>query len=313
MPSRFPSGTLTDGDQEVEPVEPALLAICTSSDDTASRLRAGEALGAILLKGTADGFAMVPLSQAIEVDQTRRLLQDELLRDSACPQIVIQVGWSPVAAEQIPPTPRRRCRRRARRRLVTATLDWALPRLVPTPMGTENLLCGMHRAGRTDRYRRFVAPSFPPAHTPSAALVIWSSTGGPSDEDDRVDLATFDGCRNTRRCWCLLLEPRSVRRRLGTGGNRRRFEAMATGRRSADGHRGVGVGRASRVVCLWPEVSVGSRGGRADRPCLETGIAMRTRPSGCCRVCSSDPGFEGRGSPMRSFVRRSSSLNAKVP
>ena len=107
-PSRFPSGTLTDSDQEAEPVEPALLVICTSSDDTASRLRAGEALGAILLKGTADGFAMVPLSQAIEVDQTRRLLQDELLRDSACPQIVIQVGWPPVAAEQIPPTPRRR-------------------------------------------------------------------------------------------------------------------------------------------------------------------------------------------------------------
>ena len=107
-PSRFPSGTLTDSDQEVEPVKPALMVICTSSDDTASRLRAGEALGAILLKGTADGFAMVPLSQAIEVDQTRRLLQEELLRDSACPQIVIQVGWQPVAAEQIPPTPRRR-------------------------------------------------------------------------------------------------------------------------------------------------------------------------------------------------------------
>jgi len=60
-------------------VEPALLAICTSSDDTASRLRAGEALGAILAKGTADGLSMVPLSQAIQVDRTIRLLQDELL------------------------------------------------------------------------------------------------------------------------------------------------------------------------------------------------------------------------------------------
>jgi nitroreductase len=106
-PSRFPSGVLTDHEAEPEPVEPPLLAICTSSDDTASRLRAGEALGAMLVKGSADGLRMVPLSQAIEVDQTRRLLQDELLDDSACPQILVQVGWPPVAAEQIPLTPRR--------------------------------------------------------------------------------------------------------------------------------------------------------------------------------------------------------------
>jgi len=106
-PSRFPSGTLRDHDPEVEPAEPALLAICTSSDDTASRLRAGEALSAILLKGTQDGFAMVPLSQAIEVDRTRRLLQDVLLDDTACPQIIVQLGWVPVAHEEIPLTPRR--------------------------------------------------------------------------------------------------------------------------------------------------------------------------------------------------------------
>lgn len=110
-PSRFPSGTLVDNDNdndnESESVEPTLLVICTSSDDTASRLRAGEALAAMLLKGTAHGLAMVPLSQAIEVDRTRRLIQDELLGDTACPQILVQVGWARIAAEQIPLTPRR--------------------------------------------------------------------------------------------------------------------------------------------------------------------------------------------------------------
>lgn len=106
-PSRFPSGTLTDHDPLPEPVEPTLLAICSSSDDTASRLRAGEALSAMLLKGTADGLAMVPLSQAIEVDRTRHLLQEELLADAACPQIIVQVGWAPIAGEQIPLTARR--------------------------------------------------------------------------------------------------------------------------------------------------------------------------------------------------------------
>ena len=106
-PSRFPSGTLADHEAEPGPVAPALLAICTSSDDTASRLRAGEALSATLLQGTADGLAMIPLSQAIEVDRTRRLLQDELLGDSACPQIIVQVGWAAIAGAQIPLTPRR--------------------------------------------------------------------------------------------------------------------------------------------------------------------------------------------------------------
>jgi len=73
----------------------------------AQRLRAGEALGAVLVKGAEDGLLMVPLSQAIEVDETRRLLQNELLSDIASPQILVQVGWPPTAAEHIPLTPRR--------------------------------------------------------------------------------------------------------------------------------------------------------------------------------------------------------------
>ena len=104
--SRFPSGSLTD-DARTSKAEPALLAVCTSSDDSASRLRAGEALSAVLVRGAAKGMAMVPLSQAIEVDRTRMLLKNELLSDVACPQIVVQVGWAPPGREQIPRTPRR--------------------------------------------------------------------------------------------------------------------------------------------------------------------------------------------------------------
>jgi hypothetical protein len=104
--SRFPSGTLDD-ENPTEPVEPAILAICTSSDDTASRLRAGEALSAILLAGAARGLSMIPLSQATEVERTRRLLQDELLSDVACPQILVQVGWAPPDRLPVPLTPRR--------------------------------------------------------------------------------------------------------------------------------------------------------------------------------------------------------------
>jgi hypothetical protein len=106
IPSRFPSGTLAD-DPQPAGAEPALLAVCTSSDDIASRLRAGEALSALLVHGRAAGLAMVPLSQAIEVDHTRDLLQDELLADAACPQILVQAGWSAPGREQVPPTRRR--------------------------------------------------------------------------------------------------------------------------------------------------------------------------------------------------------------
>lgn len=103
--SRFPSGTLAD--RSPTEAEPALLAICTSSDGTASRLRAGEALSAVLLHGAAEGMAMVPLSQATEVDRTRALLQNELLSDAACPQVLVQVGWAQPGHEQVPLTHRR--------------------------------------------------------------------------------------------------------------------------------------------------------------------------------------------------------------
>jgi hypothetical protein len=106
-PSRFPSGTLRDHPGEPGPAEWALLVICSSSDDTTSRLRAGEALGAVLLRATAAGLLTVPLSQAIEVDRTRHLLQDELLGDAACPQILVRVGWPSRAGAPIPATPRR--------------------------------------------------------------------------------------------------------------------------------------------------------------------------------------------------------------
>lgn len=106
-PSRFPSGTLADHPPAGESVQPAMLVICASSDDTASRLRAGEALGAVLVEGTAAGLMMVPLSQATEVERTRLLLKDELLDDAACPQILVQVGWPPGDAPEVPATPRR--------------------------------------------------------------------------------------------------------------------------------------------------------------------------------------------------------------
>jgi hypothetical protein len=103
----FPAGTTPDSSEELEPSQDGMLLICTSSDDAVSRLRAGEALSAMWLTATLDNVALVPLSQALEVDETRRELTSEVLGDLACPQILIRVGWPVMDRDPLPPTPRR--------------------------------------------------------------------------------------------------------------------------------------------------------------------------------------------------------------
>lgn len=104
---RFPHGVLED--PEVDAGQPAdgMMLICTSSDDAISRVRAGEALSAIWLQATRDDMSVVPLSQALEVDETRRALQREVLDDLAIAQLILRVGWLPLSRRPLPPTPRR--------------------------------------------------------------------------------------------------------------------------------------------------------------------------------------------------------------
>lgn len=103
--TRFPSGDLADLVPGAEP--PALLTLCTSSDDVQSRLRAGEALSAVLLRGQMAGLSTVPLSQATEHEAARRILQDELVGSAAEPQILVRIGWPGDPGRPAPPTPRR--------------------------------------------------------------------------------------------------------------------------------------------------------------------------------------------------------------
>ncbi|WP_319979339.1 Acg family FMN-binding oxidoreductase [Lentzea sokolovensis] len=84
-----------------------LLVLSTSSDDDLSRLRAGEATSAVLLEATAAGLASCPLSQPLEVVETRELVRDEVLDGASCPQLVIRVGWAAFNSDPLPATPRR--------------------------------------------------------------------------------------------------------------------------------------------------------------------------------------------------------------
>lgn len=85
----------------------SMLVIATSSDDPLSRLRAGEAASAVLLRATELGIATCPMSQPLEIAGTRATIADDVLHGAAVPQLVVRLGWAPPAAEPIPPSPRR--------------------------------------------------------------------------------------------------------------------------------------------------------------------------------------------------------------
>jgi len=104
---RFPHGDLEDPVIDPEPSSDAMLIVCTSSDDAISRIRAGESLSAAWLEATRQNLSLVPLSQALEVEETRRVLQTDVLGDLAIAQIVLRVGWLPLSIDGLTPTPRR--------------------------------------------------------------------------------------------------------------------------------------------------------------------------------------------------------------
>ncbi len=84
-----------------------LLIVATSSDDTLSRLRAGEALSEVWLRATVKHLSVVPLSQGTEVERTREEIGQQVLGDRMCPQILLRVGWLPGAREPLARSPRR--------------------------------------------------------------------------------------------------------------------------------------------------------------------------------------------------------------
>ncbi|WP_163507148.1 Acg family FMN-binding oxidoreductase [Fodinicola acaciae] len=102
----FADGTLAQT-ESADPDAGELLIIGTSSDDPASQLRAGEATSAVLLGATDLGLASCPLSQPLEVADTRRRLRDQVLDGAQCPQLVVRVGWAAATQEPLPVTPRR--------------------------------------------------------------------------------------------------------------------------------------------------------------------------------------------------------------
>jgi nitroreductase len=104
---RFATGLVDDmGGREVEGSD-GLVVLCAPIDGPAAWLTAGEGLSAMWLSATVDGLSVVPISQVIEVAETRAAFELEVLGGLARPLVVIRVGWQAISRRQLPRTPRR--------------------------------------------------------------------------------------------------------------------------------------------------------------------------------------------------------------
>ena len=107
-------GRLFAGSALQEPTHPVhdidngvLMVLGTASDDTLARLRAGEATSAVLLTATAQGLASCLISEPLEVDETRKSVQELAFDHCEFPQMLLRVGWAHDNAAPLPMTPRR--------------------------------------------------------------------------------------------------------------------------------------------------------------------------------------------------------------
>ena len=82
-------------------------ALGTEADDDLARLRAGEATSLVLLSATAMGLATCPMTDPLEIPETRAAVRDDVFGTSGHPQMLMRVGWTAVDADPLPSTPRR--------------------------------------------------------------------------------------------------------------------------------------------------------------------------------------------------------------
>ncbi|CAM4084534.1 Putative NAD(P)H nitroreductase/MT3217 [Mycobacterium basiliense] len=84
-----------------------MLALGTRSDDRLAQLRAGEATSVLLLTATAMGLASCPVTEPLEIGETRAAVRADVFGNGDHPQMLLRVGWAPINADPLPATPRR--------------------------------------------------------------------------------------------------------------------------------------------------------------------------------------------------------------
>jgi nitroreductase len=97
----MPSGSSPAEDNAV------MLALGTQTDDRLAQLRAGEATSVLLLSATSMGLASCPVTEPLEVAETREAVRSDIFGNGSYPQMLLRVGWAPINADPLPSTPRR--------------------------------------------------------------------------------------------------------------------------------------------------------------------------------------------------------------
>jgi nitroreductase len=109
IPGRLFAGTALAQPPDAAPADDhgVLLALGTTDDDELARLRAGEATSVVLLTATALGLASCPVTEPLEISETRKVIRTDAFGGDQFPQMLLRVGWAPVNADPLPSTPRR--------------------------------------------------------------------------------------------------------------------------------------------------------------------------------------------------------------
>jgi nitroreductase len=109
IPGRFFAGAALTQPPETAAADDGavVLALGTGDDSKLSRLQAGEATSLVLLTATALGLSSCPVTEPLEIAETREAVRVEVLGDDTYPQMLLRIGWAPVNADPLPPTPRR--------------------------------------------------------------------------------------------------------------------------------------------------------------------------------------------------------------
>src|SRR5581483_4467290 len=108
-PPRLFAGPVLPQPPDTESVDDnaVVLALGTKDDGMLARLRAGEATSLMLLSATALGLASCPITEPLEITETRDAVQIAVFGISGFPQMLLRIGWAPVNADPLPATPRR--------------------------------------------------------------------------------------------------------------------------------------------------------------------------------------------------------------
>jgi hypothetical protein len=104
--NRFGPGLLSEAEVELETSD-GVIVLGGTADDASAWLRTGEGLSALWLKATEGGLSVVPLSQPVEVEQTRKALRRDVLGGLLVPHLVLRIGWQAIGRSQLPRSPRR--------------------------------------------------------------------------------------------------------------------------------------------------------------------------------------------------------------